>query len=192
MAADIQSVADAIDPARGEVSETDQQVWLSLYRVLGQGYRSPRRNLRRLQRRLKRRSRRGFRSGRASIATTRAASWFLRSALSVRPTRSRSCLGSTRLGIEGAEKFQVPPRASGSRNCLCLKLHADPPGPGRAAAASRTQHRSQARHWFLEPLDDLKRRGLAGTVGARQLEYLPRPTSKQRPSTALNGRPSGP
>jgi alkylmercury lyase len=37
MATDIESLADAIDRARPHLTETDQQVWLALYRLLGEG-----------------------------------------------------------------------------------------------------------------------------------------------------------
>ena len=37
MATDIDSLADAIDRARPDLKESDQQVWLALYRLLGEG-----------------------------------------------------------------------------------------------------------------------------------------------------------
>lgn len=37
MATDIDSLADAIDRARPDLTESDQQVWLTLYRLLGEG-----------------------------------------------------------------------------------------------------------------------------------------------------------
>jgi alkylmercury lyase len=37
MARDIESLADAIDRARPHLTETDQKVWLALYRLLGEG-----------------------------------------------------------------------------------------------------------------------------------------------------------